>query len=567
MTAADGFRITLAQLDPTVGDPKGNAAKAREARAKAAADGADLVLLPELFMSGYPPEDLVLKPAFQAACRAAIEALARETADGGPAVLIGTPWVEDGQLYNASALLDGGRIAALRFKTNLPDDRALGPKRLFARGPAAGPVSVRGLRIGVAIGDDIGVEEAEGYENVVETLAETGAEIIVAPSASPYIRDGGDRRLSAAVARVTESDLPLIYLNQVGGQDDQVFDGASFALNADLSVAAQLPGFVEAIVTLSWSRAPDGWQCEGPVTALLEGDKADYAACVLGLRDHVGKNGFAGVMLDLSGGIESALSAVMAVDALGADKVRGVVMPDRDPPQRDSVRFAANLGIACEVLPIEPAVEGFKSVLSGTLATDAHEDLLGRVRGTLLMALANTSGAVVVTATSKSELLIGRTRDAGDVTGAFAPLKDITASEALRLAALRNGWKPDDARGPSGEVVPPDLIARSSGAQQRGEPLPADDVLDAILARIIDGEPLAAIIAVGFDRAAVTHIDRLVTSAEARRRQAAPGVKLTTRHRLSPITNRFRDDGALPPEPDQTLIERSGRASTDAFEG
>ena len=240
---SEQFAITLAQLNPTVGDVEGNAAKARAARAQAHADGADLVLLPELFIAGYPPEDLVLKPAFQSACRAAVETLARETADGGPAMLIGSPWVEEGKLYNACALLDGGRIAAIRFKANLPNYGVFDEKRLFARGPAAGPVTVRGVRVGVPICEDIWLEESADYENIVECLAETGAEILVVPNGSPYAREKSDLRLSIVVARVTESGLPLVYLNQVGGQDELVFDGASFALNADLSVAAQLPAF------------------------------------------------------------------------------------------------------------------------------------------------------------------------------------------------------------------------------------------------------------------------------------------------------------------------------------
>src|SRR5438477_8905677 len=262
---ANQLTIPLAQVNPTVGDIDGNAAKARVARARARADGADLLVLPELFITGYPPEDLVLKPAFQAACRAAIEALARETADGGPAMLIGTPWVEEGRLYNACALLDGGRIAGLRFKCNLPNYGVFDEKRLFSRGPAAGPVTVRGVRIGVPICEDIWLEESEDYENVVECLAETGAEILIVPNGSPYARDKNDVRLSIAVARVTESGLPLIYLNQVGGQDELVFDGASFALNADLSVAAQLPACGEAITTLRWSRTGAGWRCNGPI--------------------------------------------------------------------------------------------------------------------------------------------------------------------------------------------------------------------------------------------------------------------------------------------------------------
>src|SRR6516164_1584512 len=295
------FKITLAQLNPTVGDVEGNAAKVRAARVKATADGADLLVFPELFICGYPPEDLVLKPAFQATCRTAIEALARETADGGPAMLVGSPWVEDGKLYNACALLDGGRIAAIRYKANLPNYGVFDEKRLFARGPAAGPVTVRGVRVGVPICEDIWLEESEEYENVVECLAETGAEILVVPNGSPYARDKTDVRLSIAVARVTESGLPLIYLNQVSGQDELVFDGASFALNADFSVAAQLPDFVEAVTTLRWTKGDDGWRCSGPIASVLEGDKADYAACVLGLRDYVRKNGFPGVLLGISG--------------------------------------------------------------------------------------------------------------------------------------------------------------------------------------------------------------------------------------------------------------------------
>src|ERR1700754_163546 len=365
------FKITLAQLNPTVGDVAGNAAQARAAREKARADGADLLMFPELFICGYPPEDLVLKPAFQAACRAAVEELARETAGGGPAVLIGTPWVDDGKLYNACALLDDGRITALRFKANLPNYGVFDEKRLFARGPAAGPITIKGVRVGVPICEDIWLEESAEYENVVECLAETGAEIIVVPNGSPYARDKSDVRLSIAVARVTESGLPLVYLNQVGGQDELVFDGASFALNADLSVAAQLPAFVETITTLRWIRDGDSWRCSGPITPLPEGDKGDYAACVLGLRDYVGKNGFPGVLLGVSGGIDSALCAAIAVDALGADRVRGVMLPFRFTAQvslDDAAKLAGELGIRYEVLPIADAVNGFEKILSGTFA-------------------------------------------------------------------------------------------------------------------------------------------------------------------------------------------------------
>src|SRR5476651_2523832 len=261
---SDRLAIAVAQLNPTVGDIAGNAEKVRRARETAATQGADLIVYPELFIAGYPPEDLVLKPAFQAACRSAVEELAKETADGGPAMLIGSPWVEDGKLYNACALLDEGRIVALRFKANLPNYGVFDEKRLFASGPAAGPLTIRGIRVGVPICEDIWLEQSADYENVVECLAETVAEILVVPNGSPYARDKNDVRLSIAVARVTESSLPLVYLNQIGGQDELVFDGASFALNADLSVAAQLPAFEENITTLSFAKSEAGWRCSGP---------------------------------------------------------------------------------------------------------------------------------------------------------------------------------------------------------------------------------------------------------------------------------------------------------------
>lgn len=581
---ADQFAITLAQLNPTVGDVTGNAAKARAARAQAHAEGADLVVFPELFIAGYPPEDLVLKPAFQAACRAAIEELARETADGGPAVLIGSPWVEDGKLYNACALLDGGRIAAIRYKANLPNYGVFDEKRLFARGPAAGPVTIRGVRVGVPICEDIWLEESEDYENVVECLAETGAEILVVPNGSPYARDKNDVRLSIAVARVTESGLPLIYLNQIGGQDELVFDGASFALNADLSVAAQLPAFAENVTTLHWRKSESGWHCAGPMASVLEGDQGDYAACVLGLRDYVGKNGFPGVLLGVSGGIDSALCAAIAVDALGAERVRGVMLPFRFTAQvslDDAARLAQALGIRYEVLPIAAAVNGFEEILSKTFAglprDITEENLQARARGTLLMAISNKTGAMVVTTGNKSEMSVGYATLYGDMNGGFNPIKDIYKTEVFRLSILRNSWKPDGALGPSGQVIPVNIITRPPTAELREnqtdqDSLPPYDVLDAVLERLVEREePLASIVEAGFDREVVARIDRLLNIAEYKRRQAAPGVKVTTRNfgrdRRYPITNRFRDSGKPLPKPDDTLLSRARSGSAEAFEG
>ncbi|MFC0241161.1 NAD+ synthase [Rhodopseudomonas telluris] len=584
MTDTARFTLTLAQLNPTVGDVAGNADKARAARKQAAADGAALIVFPELFIAGYPPEDLVLKPAFQAACRSAVEELARETADGGPAMLIGSPWVDNGKLYNACALLDGGRIAAIRYKVNLPNYGVFDEKRVFARGPVSGPVTIRGVRVGVPICEDTWLEESEEYENVVECLAETGAELLIVPNGSPYARGKQDLRMSVSVARVTESDLPLVYLNQVGGQDELVFDGASFVLNADRTLAAQLPGFAESLTTLSFAKGAAGWRCDGQVAPVIEGDEADYAACVLGLRDYVRKNGFPGVLLGISGGIDSALCAAIAVDALGAEKVRGVMLPFRYTAQislDDAARLAGALGFSYEVLPIAQAVEGFEAILAKPFAglerDITEENLQARTRGTLLMAISNKTGAMVVTTGNKSEMSVGYATLYGDMNGGFNPIKDIYKTQVFRMSSLRNRWKPDGALGPDGEVIPESIIVRPPTAELREDQtdqdsLPPYDMLDGILERLVEREePLASIVAEGFDKDTVVRIDRLLNIAEYKRRQAAPGVKVTRknfgRDRRYPITNRFRDKAEALAEPDESLLVRAGRASSEAFEG
>jgi NAD+ synthase len=310
----DRLAVTIGQLNPIVGDIAGNAEKARRARAEAARAGADLLALPELFLSGYPPEDLVLKPAFQAACRAKVEELARETADGGPALLIGTPWPDEGKLYNAYCLLDRGAIAAVQLKVNLPNYGVFDERRLFAAGPPPGPVNFRGVRLGLPICEDIWTEWGD-YEDVVECLAETGAELLIVPNGSPYSREKDELRLNIAVARVTESGVPLIYVNQIGGQDELVFDGASFGLHADRTLAFQLPAFRESVKTVQWERAGNSWRCvDGPVVETEQDDKADYFACMLGLRDYIDKIGCKGVVLGLSGGIDSSLVAILAAE-------------------------------------------------------------------------------------------------------------------------------------------------------------------------------------------------------------------------------------------------------------
>jgi NAD+ synthase len=578
---ADALAIALAQLNPIVGDVSGNVERARAARAQAARDGAEIIAFSELFIAGYPPEDLVLKPAFQAACRSAVETLARETADGGPAVLIGTPWLEAGKLYNAYALLADGQIDTVRFKVNLPNYGVFDEKRVFATGPIPGPVNFRGVRLGLPICEDTWTEWGD-YENVIECLSETGAELLIVPNGSPYWRDKGDVRLNVSVACVTESGLPLLYINQVGGQDELVFDGASFALNADRSIALQLPAFRAAIVTTRWSRTAQGWRCaQGPVAAAAEPDRADYAACMLGLRDYVDKNGFRGVVLGLSGGVDSALCAALAVDALGAERVRCVMLPYRFTSQQsrdDAAAVARSLGVRYDIVAVESAVQGLEAALAGIFAGAprdvTEENLQARARGTILMAISNKFGLMVVTTGNKSELSVGYATLYGDMNGGFNPIKDLYKTEVYRLARLRNGWRPDDALGPASAVIPENVLTRAPSAELREnqtdqDTLPPYDALDQILERLVEREePLAAIIAAGFDRETVLKVDRMLALAEYKRRQAAPGVKVTLknfgRDRRYPIVNRFRDPGTAPPAPDRAPVKSPGTAKAGA---
>ena len=391
------LNIALAQLNPTVGDLDGNAGRLVAARKQAAADGADLVVLPELFITGYPPEDLVRRPAFASASREATERLARDLGPG-PAVLVGAVWPDGGELFNAVALIDEGRVAAVRAKVDLPNYGVFDEKRVFDAGPLPGPIPFRGVRIGVPICEDIWKEE------VCECLAESGAELLLVPNGSPFDWTKPDLRLSVAVARVTETGLPLAYLNQLGGQDELVFDGASFVLNGDRSLAVQMPAWEEAVTLTHWEKAGRSWRCKPGATAKIEeGDAAAYHACVLGLRDYVEKNRFPGVVLGLSGGIDSALVAALAVDALGPSKVHAVMLPYRYTSKDsldDAAECAQALGVRYDTVPIAAPVEGFQAALekmfAGTNAGVTEENLQSRTRGALLMAISNKFGAMAV---------------------------------------------------------------------------------------------------------------------------------------------------------------------------
>ena len=578
MLAADRLILALAQISPVVGDIDGNLGRLRAARAEAAAFGADLMLGPELFISGYPPEDLVLKPAFQEACRSACEALARDTADGGPAVLAGLPWVEDGKLHNALALLSGGRIEAVRFKVDLPNYGVFDEKRVFHPGPAPGPITFKGVRIGVPICEDIWGPDP------VECITETGGEILLVPNASPYERDKLAVRQSVAVARVVEASLPLVYLNAVGGQDELVFEGGSFVINADRKLAAQLPGFQECVGRVVFERRASGWACvEGPREIVPQGDEGDYAACVLGLRDYVERNRFPGVALGMSGGIDSALCCAMAVDALGPERVHAIMLPYKYTSAAslaDAQGCAKALGVRYDVVPIAEPVEATERALAPLFAGRARdlteENIQSRVRGLLLMSISNKLGAMIVTTGNKSEMSVGYATLYGDMNGGFNPIKDLYKMEVFRLCALRNRWRPEGARGPEGVVVPPSIIEKPPSAELREDQkdedsLPPYAILDAILYALVEQERrVSEVIAQGFDPDTVKRVERLLYLAEYKRRQSAPGVKVGAknfgRDRRYPIVNRFRDKGEAARAPDAALGPARALGSAERFE-
>ncbi len=561
----DILRIAIAQLNPTVGDVAGNLARAREARADAARQGADLVLFTELFLAGYPPEDLVLKPAFLKACESAAEAIAADTADGGPGVIIGTPLRRKSGTHNAVIVADAGKVIAERLKVDLPNYGEFDEKRVFQPGPdMPGPVNFRGVRIGIPICEDIWGDLA-----VCETLAESGAEMLLVPNGSPYYRGKMDVRQQVAIRQVVESGLPLVWANQLGGQDELVFDGASFAICADRSLAFQMSQFEETLAVTTWKRrrvaagaqneGGDGWVCtEGPMSKLPDDEEADYRACMLGLRDYVNKNGFKNVVLGLSGGIDSAICAALAVDALGEERVRSVMMPYRYTSKeslKDAEDCARALGCRYDIVPISEPVEGFRHALTqlfkGTGDGITEENLQSRARGTILMAISNKFGSMVVTTGNKSEMSVGYATLYGDMNGGFNPIKDLYKMQVYALSRWRNTHVPPGALGPSGEVIPANIIDKAPSAELREnqtdqDSLPPYPVLDDILECLVENEMgVDEIVARGHDRATVTRVENLLYVAEYKRRQAAPGVKTTKknfgRDRRYPITNRFRD--------------------------
>lgn len=549
---ADLFRMTLAQLNPSVGDLRGNAAKARHAWEQGRAAGSDLVALTEMFITGYQTQDLILKPAFQQAAIAAIHQLAADCAEG-PALAIGGPALQGGRLYNAYYVLQGGRVTATVLKHHLPNDSLFDEKRVFASADVSGPFIVNGVRIGSPICEDA------WHSDVAETLAETGAEILLVPNGSPYHRGKPNLRLNLMISRVVETGLPLVYLNMVGGQDDQVFDGSSMVLNPGGHLAAQLPQFDEHVTQISFRRTADGWRADpGEIAALPPIGEADYRACVLSVADYFAKTGFKKAVLGLSGGIDSAIVAAIAADALGPENVRCVMLPSEFTSAHsleDAEKCARALGCRLDTVPISAAqgavLETLAPLFAGTEEGITEENIQSRLRGVMLMAISNKYGEMLLTTGNKSEMAVGYCTIYGDMNGGYNPVKDMYKTRMFLTARWRNDNHRDWMKGPAGEVIPERIITKPPSAELRAnqtdqDSLPPYEVLDAILEGLVEREAsVAELVAEGFERDTVKKIEHLLYIAEYKRFQSAPGTRLTQKafwlDRRYPIANRFRD--------------------------
>ena len=552
---ADTLTITLAQLNQKVGDLAANTAAMLAVRSQA--EDSDLIVFPEMQLIGYPPEDLILKPALIERAAIALEALAAATADGGPAMLVGSVFVRDGALHNGVALLDQGKVAAVRFKVELPNYGTFDEKRYFLPGPLPEPVLFKGVMLGLPICEDI------WHSPVCRHLAEQGAEIFICVNGSPYEIDKDELRIEGvAKRRAIDTGIPLVFVNRVGGQDEVVFDGASFVVGPEGALWVQMPDWQEALVDTVWNRVPSGtghrWRCEpGVVCELAEHPEDIYCAMVMALRDYVNTNSFPGVVLGLSGGIDSAICAAIAVDALGAERVWCVMMPSAYTSAEsleDAAACAAMLGVRLDTIPIVPAVDAFDAMLApafvGRQPDLAEENLQSRIRGTTLMALSNKFGPMLVTTGNKSEMSVGYATIYGDMNGGYNPLKDAYKTTVFAISRWRNAARPKIGLGPESAVMPERIITKPPSAELRpdqkdSDSLPDYAVLDAILLGLVEHEKsVDQVVADGFDRATVVRIERLLNLAEYKRRQAPPGVKLGMRNfgrdRRYPITHGFR---------------------------
>ena len=546
--------IALAQINPTVGDILGNLDIIRSAR-KSVDGTSDIVVTGELAVSGYPPEDLVLKPAFLEMIETEVNKLALETNDGGPALLIGAPWRENGELFNAALLLADGAVVTKRYKHVLPTYGVFDEDRVFSRGPIPGPIAFKGVRLGVMICEDM------WEQDVAEGLQESGAEILIVINGSPYEIDKPDQRMNFAVGRVSETGLPLAYVNLVGGQDELVFDGCSFILNRKHALKAQAKAWEPQLVQSKWTLKAEGWTCNEGTLEINTHDTvgqlhAIYHAIVLGLRDYVNKNSFPGVIMGLSGGIDSALSAAVAVDAIGSENVHCVMMPSPFTSQEsleDAAEIAGILGVAYDIIPIHEAMTAFDKMLTSVFqnyeADATEENIQARARGMIVMALSNKLGYLPLTTGNKSEMSVGYATLYGDMCGGYSVLKDIYKTTVFAISRWRNEIRPSNVFGGEGCVIPERIISKKPSAELKPDQfdedtLPPYEVLDDILKNLIEGEQaISDIVARGHDPNVVRRVWHMLDRAEYKRRQAPPGVKISSRSfgrdRRYPITNGF----------------------------
>ncbi len=548
------LRIALAQLNPKVGDLSGNLVLAEKALADAVAAKADILMFSELFLTGYFPEDLLFKNQFVADTMATAQKLVAATAGTEVSILLPTVWQDGALLRNAVILAEHGEITGIRFKRDLPNDDVFYEKRYFTPGPLAEPLTIKGVTIGVPICEDI------WHPEVCEHLVDQGARILLCPNGSPYWRLKQENRKKLVLARVRTDNVPLLYLNQVGGQDELVYDGASFGYEPGDRLVFQGKSFETDFVVTDWARTPDGWRCtQGVINDLPSAEEVAWRACVMGLRDYVRKNGFKSVVLGLSGGIDSAVVAAMAVDALGAVAVHCLMLPYRytsEFSKTDAEECAERLGVRYDVVSIGSPVDAVKAELA-TLFAGRDEDLTeenmqSRMRGLVLMAVSNKFGSLLLTTGNKSEMSVGYATIYGDMNGGFNPLKDLLKMQVYRLADWRNRNKPADALGPDGDVIPQAIIDKAPSAELRPnqtdqDSLPPYPILDAILEGLVEEEAsIKDLVARGLDLATVKRIEKLLYIAEFKRRQSAPGVKLTKKAlgmgRKYPITNGYRDE-------------------------
>ncbi len=540
------LRIAFAQMNQRVGDLEGNAAAMLEMRRRA--KDADLLLCPELQLIGYPPEDLVLKPEFVRRAHEWTDRLVSATTEPGPAILIGAPIAEGGAVYNAVILANEGRVLGRTLKHELPNYGTFDEKRIFTPGPLPEPIDFMGVKIGVPICEDI------WQEVVCAHLGQAGAEMLLVPNGSPYELDKDDKRYRLVRSRALETALPIAYLNRVGGQDELVFDGSSFIVHPDGERVVQMPDWDEALLITDWERTEAGWRCSTRECHKLDAFPEDvYKAMMVGLHDYVQRNGFPGVILGLSGGIDSALSAAIAVDALGPDKVRCVMLPSKYTSEQsleDARECARLLGCRHDVVSIAPAVDAMDQMLP-EMSGLAAENVQARLRMVALMALSNSTGEMLLTTGNKSEMSVGYATLYGDMAGGYSVLKDAYKTTVFALSRWRNRNRPEGALGPDGPVMPERVITKPPTAELRPgqkdeDSLPPYSVLDRILEGLIDKEVSVREVAAatGEDVALVAEIESKVLKAEYKRRQAPPGVKIGERNfgrdRRYPISNFFR---------------------------